>query len=1110
MDEREQLEQAIANIEKQRALLGDSVVDSAISAMRAKLNSLAPALPPVETEQQRKQITVLFGDVSGFTAMSETMDHEDLSMVINSLWSCVDRVIVDQGGRIDKHIGDAVMAIFGVPASREDDPERAVRAALRIHTEIEAWKEGFRTSDSALKAHIMQLQLRIGINTGPALVGEVGSTAEYTAIGDTVNLASRVESAAPPGSTLISHDTYRHVRGIFESTTLEPISVKGKSEPVQVYLVNGIKPHSFRMTTRGIEGIQTRTIGREAELARLESILNATESGRQTHLVNIVAEAGTGKSRLLQEFTRRLEERPEPFQMFRGRATADMEKVPYSAIKALLASAFEIQDSDRAAVAREKLERGIQLPASGANNQAAAHFIGQLIGFDYSTSPHLKGSLGDAREIHDRAFHYLAEYFAGLAEQATVVVYLDDIHWADSASLDWVDYLLSTYPNLRLLIVGLMRPAFFERRPDWRSESEQRMQLDLEPLTLEQCRQLVAEILQKAPVVPLDLVDLIVQKAEGSPFYIEELIKVLIEGGVITPHASQWTMDMSKLQTVKVPATLAAVLQARLDTLAPSDRETLQLASVVGRIFWPNMLAHMRNPAVAAADADPALQHSLQMLRSKELIFENGQSTFADTSEYIFRHAVLYDVTYESVLLKLRRVYHRQVAEGLIWLSDERAGEYAGRIGEHYELAGDAAEAARWYMRAGKQAHDTYAPEAAAAYYQKALAFLQQSASDVLQQLEASLRLGEVLTWQARYAEAVENYKSMLKTAIESHAPMAESQALLGISFCVGSQGDYRLALHYATQAEDLARRLNAKTQVAKALWAQGTTRHRLGEAQAALSLGEQALAISTELGDRGEMARCLNLVGAAYYSLGDYPQAEQYMQNALTLFQELGNRPQSMDQLNNLGVVADAHGDYSTAFLRFHSALEIARETGYRDGEIVFLSNRGGMHVALGNYAAAEADLKQAIERAGKGGSWILPGTYYELSQASLKMGKMDEALEAARTALTLSQQDGSPEYIGAAYRALGMVAKDLGSPVAAQIGDPECSADELFEQSLRALDQESMERERARTLREWATYELRDGHRERGAKMWKQARDIFDQLGAEMEVQRMAEMPS
>ena len=1117
MDERDQLEEAISTIEKQRELLGDSVVNIAINAIRERLDRLHGNLRATQIAQQRKQVTVLFADVSGFTAMSENMDHEEVSTIINSLWTRVDRAILNQGGRIDKHIGDAVMALFGAPTAREDDPERAVRAALQVQGEIETWKQEFVDAGSPLQSQALSLRLRIGINTGPALIGTVGTTAEYTAIGDTVNLANRVETSAPVGGILISHNTYRHVRGIFDVNALEPITVKGKSEPVQVYLVNGIRARSFRVTTRGVEGIETRTIGREAELAKLQSVFQSTADRTNTHLVNIVAEAGTGKSRLLYEFTNWLENQPEPIRLFKGRATADMAKLPYSLVRDILSTAFEIQDSDRAALAREKLENGIQnMVSRNGNDLSGAHFIGQLIGFDFSTSPHLKGILGDARQIRDLAFHYLAQFFAESAQNQTAVLFLEDIHWADSASLDFFDYLLDTEPDLRVLIVCLTRAVLFENRPDWATETEQRIHLDLQPLSEGKCRQLVAEILQKIRDIPPVLADLIVTKAEGSPFYIEEFIKVLIEGGVIVADDTAWHVELEKLRTLKVPATLTGLLQARLDTLKPGDREILQQASVVGRVFWPSVLEHMQNPDSQRTEAEFALNQSLSTLRGKELIFQNEESAFAGTSEFLFKHAVLHDVTYESVLLRLRRIYHVQVAEGLRRLGGERVGEYAGRVGEHYERAGELSQAAGWYALAGKQAQDTYAPEGAASYYEKALRFLRENpnSESISTQLEIHRRLGEVMIWQARYAEAIGNYKMMLGTAIDQHDSVAETHALLGTASCLSSQGDQREAMKYAVQAEELARRIHAQAEVARALWTQGSACYRLGEGQGALSRAEQAFAINKELNDRNEMARCLNLVGAAYYSLSDYQQAERYWESALALFKELGDRRQGMDLLNNLGVIAEAHGDDNTAFLRFHNALEIARELAHRDGEIVMLTNRGGRQVALGNYAAAEADLSDAIEMAGKGGSWILPNSYYFLSEASLKLGKTDRALEAARTSLALGKADGAPEYIGVAYRALGMISKEIGRPIAISSEDgallEECDAEYFFKESLKVLGEGNMDGERAHTLREWARYELRDGHREHGTQMWEEARAIYGRLGAQMAVERMAELPS
>jgi class 3 adenylate cyclase len=395
MNELEQLEQTITALEAQRAILGNEVVDTALGPLREKLATLRLKQNP--EAQQRKLITVLFADVSGFTSMSEQLDHEEVSEIINALWSRLDKTILEHGGFIDKHIGDAVMALFGAPTAREDDTERAIRAALGMQAEIKIWKAAFSEAKPALHGLVQNIQMRIGINTGPALLGTVGSTGEYTAIGDAVNLASRLEHAAPVGGVLISQDTYRHVRGIFEVTPLDPLQVKGKSEPVQVYVVNARRPRSFRITSRGVEGIETRTIGREAEMEKMKAAMQSVMASGRIYLVSIVAEAGTGKSRLLYEFIKWLEEQHYSVNLFKGRATPEMYHTPYALVRNLLATSFEIQDSDLPAVVREKLEHGIWASAGNAQ-EAGAHaaFIGHLLGYDYADDPHLAGSPGSS------------------------------------------------------------------------------------------------------------------------------------------------------------------------------------------------------------------------------------------------------------------------------------------------------------------------------------------------------------------------------------------------------------------------------------------------------------------------------------------------------------------------------------------------------------------------------------------------------------------------------------------------------------------------------------------------------------------------------------------
>ncbi len=1110
--ERENLKRAIEALEAQRAILGDQIVDIAQGSIREKLARLDRGIRATNEPQERKLITVLFADVSGFTAMAETMDHEIVNTVINSLWSRVDKAIQDHGGRIDKHIGDAVMALFGTPVARENDPERAIHAALQVQAEVQKWKQEFDASTFNRQSRNQNIQLRIGINTGPALLGLVGTIGEYTAIGNTVNLASRLQQAAPTGGILISHDTYQHVRGIFDVTVLEPITVKGISEPIQVYTINKVRPRSFQVTTRGVEGIETRTIGREEELGKMKFAFEETLEKRQLHLINIVAEAGTGKSRLLYEFAKWLETQPHSMHLFKGRATQEMAQIPYALLRDIFSSVFGIQDNDGAAVARQKLERGF-LNYIGNKDDATlyTHFIGHLIGLDFSTSPHLKGILGDARQIHDLAFHYATQFFTDITREQIGVIFLEDIHWADRGSLDFFDHLMNAKPDLPLLIIGLTRSTLFEERPDWGTGPIQTLRLNLLPLSESGCRRLVEEILQKVPVIPPELMELIVSKAEGSPFYVEELIKVLIDKGIIIRGQEQWRVEMERLADLKVPDTLTGLLQARLDSLNLNMRETLQQASVVGRIFWMSVVDHMRNPESQIAQVSTPITDRLGALRAKELIFQYGDQASPKVSEFIFKNVILHNVTYESVLLRLRPIYHLQAAEGLIEIGGERVNEYAGRVGEHYEQAGEILKAAIWYARAGKQAQTTYEPDTAAHYYYKALEFLAKNTDPehAPLQLEIYSQLGEVLNWQARYTDAVETYHAMLDLATQVQDRSAQSRALQGLAASLSYRGDHRAALENAIRAESFARDANARMELAKALWAEGSARYRLGEPRAALSLGEQALAIATELNNLNEIARSLNLLGAAHYALDQYTEAQSYWENALETFQELGNRQQGMLLLNNLGAIADVRGDHDTAFERYHSALEIAREIGYRDGEILFLTNRGGEQVSLGNYGAAEADLRQAIQLAGITGSWCMPITFNYYAEALIGLGRYEEALYSAEQALFLSEEDKTPEYIGMAWRTLGMTCEKLDRPLS--LRDRETrqminyDARTCFNKSERIFAEAEIESERARTLREWAKYEFKIGNQEQSTRMWQEARAIFTKLGAEMEVQRM-----
>ena len=528
--------------------------------------------PPSIPTRQRKLVTLLYMDVAGSTAMTQHLDPEDTLEIMDNALPRLAAPIEAHGGHVTRYTGDGFKAVFGDPIAREDDPEQAIRAGLEILDVSQSVAQEVQKEWG-----IEGFQVRIGIDTGLAALG--GQTeAEDTVMGRVVNLAVRIESAAPPGNLLISHNTYRHVRGVFNVDPLEPITAKGFPEPVPVYLVREVKPRAFRVLTRDVEGVETRMVGREAELKCLQDALLTAIEEREGGVITITGEAGVGKSRLLYEFDNWIELLPPPdVRFFQGRGRQEAQGQPYSLLRDVFAFRFQILDDDTGQEARNKVETGFgEVFSADEDGMMRAHFIGQWLGFDFSASPHLKGVLNDPEQLRNRGVMYLVQYFKELSKEMPVVIFLEDIHWGDDSSLDMVMYLGEFIPELPLLVAGAARPALFERRPYWGEGQAFHKQLELHRLSKRESRQLVAEILKLTDDIPPELRELIVKGAEGNPFYTEELIKMLIEDGVIIPGDENWRIEQKVLDLIDVPSTLTGVLQARLESLPVYERKVLK------------------------------------------------------------------------------------------------------------------------------------------------------------------------------------------------------------------------------------------------------------------------------------------------------------------------------------------------------------------------------------------------------------------------------------------------------------------------------------------------------------------------------------------------------
>ena len=1014
-----QLHAAIAALEAQRALLGDAVVDAALSAMRAQLAALDT---PPPAQQQRKQATVLFADVVGFTSLSETMDAEEVTELINALWAQLDGRIAAYGGRIDKHIGDALMALWGVDSAREDDPERAVRAALAMQEEVNAFNEDMK-SRRRLPDDVA-LELRVGINTGPVLLGQVGLTREFTAMGDTVNLANRLEQAAPLGGVLVAHNTFRHVRGVFDARSLGPIQVRGRHEAVPAYVILRPKPRAFRLSTRGVEGVETRMIGRDAELAALQEAFGEAVIQARPRVVAIIGEAGVGKSRLLYEFDKWVDLRPERVRYFKGRATPALQSVPFSLWRDLFAFRFDILDSDSPAVALNKFRQGFVGARSAAEATAdpelvanQADIVGHWLGFDFSASPAV-ARLAGSPDFAALAQAYLMRFMRALAAERGMALLLEDIHWADDSSLDLIGKLTRAMVEdgapAHLLVICLTRQALYERRPEWSHDLPGFRVVAIRPLDTAASRELVDEILQRAEDVPDALRELIVEGAEGNPFYIEELVKMLIEQGVIervtsderrvtsdesdssdewratsdelrtssslaTGHSplatcasslvtrrsslEVWRVRGERLQGVQVPATLTGLLQARLDGLPREEREVLQRAAIVGRTFWDDAVCMLADSAESAADNGLAvLRPLLDSLARRELIIRLERSAFAGTEEYTFKHNLLREVTYETVLLRARRQLHARVARWLELNAGARLGEYLGLIAEHYTLAGANTRAAAYLERAGDSAQRSGAYRSARAAFERALAILQAEEAEPEAAISAlRLKLGAIAWNLGDFPTAERALFYARDYARRAGDGRAQATALYWLSRVAISRGDYAQARMLLAYSLPLARAADAET-LGQVLYGVADVAWRVGDLETLHHYITESLGLARALDNSTLELMSLNRLGTLAYAQGDLATARAYYRTCLDLAQTAGNLEREATALMNLGALAHRGGDPEAGLAYYRDALAHYRELGRSEQVVMALGNLAEASIDHGDPAAARTELREGL----------------------------------------------------------------------------------------------------------------------------------------------------
>jgi len=633
--------------------------------------------------------------------------------------------------------------------------------------------------------------------------------------------------------------------------------------------------------------------------------------------------------------------------------------------------------------------------------------------------------------------------------------------------------------------------------------------------------------LRKASSIPPGLSDLVIETADGNPFYIEEMIKMLIDQKVIIPGPEVWEIQIDRLRAAPVPVTLAGVLQARLDCLSPPERAILQRASVIGRVFWDGALESMGPAQGPSFAGDPQgdgmlskgeIDRTLTDLRAKELISPREASAFAGSTEYVFKHELLRNAAYESLLKRSRRGHHGQVADWLIQQSGERSAEFAGQVATHLAHAGRLAEAAEWYGRAGKQACAGYEPAMAIEYLHKALELLprEQTQTTGANRLEWLKSLGESLCAQARFDEAREMFVQMRCLAEESGHLVAQARAWNGLAFVQERRADNRASVAAAEKAEELARRAGESgyQELVRAMHYKGWALYRLADWKGVLRLARQSQALCVGLGDRHRLATSLKLLGVVYLQRGNFAKADECFRNGLGLYGEFDDRRNSAAMWSNLGESARLRGDFGAAVGFYEKALAISRQIGSRESEMIYLSNLSGARLGLHQFAQAEEALRELIPLAETRTSTMLSEAFSFLCAACLGQQKPAEALKAARRALALGRQSGNELDVGIAWRMLGRASARIklaglipptgesgeGAPL-----DPEA----CFVESVTRFKKLNLITEEARTLRAWAAFDLREGRTEEGLRKAAEAKRLLSRLGMSPELETSVRSP-
>jgi class 3 adenylate cyclase/tetratricopeptide (TPR) repeat protein len=870
-----------------------------------------------ELEGERRIATILFCDVQGSTAMADQLDPEEWAEIMDEAFDYMITPITRYQGTVARLMGDGILALFGAPLAHEDDPQRAVLAGLDILEGIQPFKKGIQ------RDYHMEFEIRIGINTGMVVVGEIGSdrAAEWTAMGDAVNLAARMQQTAQPGSLQVSEDTYRLVAPLFESEPLGGIEVKGKRGRLATYRILKAREQPGRL--RGIPGLETPLTGRDREMESLRRALSQLSQGRGG-IVCLLGDAGLGKTRLIEELHIEWQHQGnERCQWIEARGVAYDINRPYGLLRQLLLQSCGVKESEGPAYVRQNVlsVANTNLGLGDAASARPALALEVLLSVEKNDPAALDL---DGEALKRQLFNEVSGLFRQLAAAAPLVLVGDDLQWADSASIELIVHLFQLSDEIPILFMCALRPyrqaaGWQTRQAAERDYPHRYTEVELQPLKEQESDTLVGGLLAVSDL-PAELRSLINQKAEGNPFFVEEIVRNLIETGVLEHDRSglKWHAAQ-RVNDIAIPDTIHALIAARIDRLEKDAHQTLQFASVIGRFFSYRLLKQI------SAAADP-LDGRLNTLERMGLIWETER---LPERKFAFRHELTREAAYESMLHRRRRQVHRLVGQAIESLYADQLESQSYILAMHYDKALDWEKALKYYTMAGDLAARLYATQEAVGHYEHAIQIaLEIGTGDQL--ISLYRHLGRAMETSGRPQEAMDKYHELEALGHDRREPAMRLAALIpqatlrSIPSAVFNRKEGR---KLSKRALALARRLGDYSAEARALWNMMLMEIMgSGDSIKGAVYGEEALDIARRNNLKEEQAYILNDLARVYLQIGRTSQAWVVHDEAQALWKELGNRAMLADSLGSESEARYACGEFEKAIQAGQAGLEISK----------------------------------------------------------------------------------------------------------------------------------------------------------------------------------------